>query len=159
MGGFRADIDESIRDVYNPVSFVGLRSRAFACHERVTAGDLKKKLEAEHVRNATGFGRRGIVDGGSWRALFWPVCFSLWDAGCCLLRDWWGGICGHGGDSRAPRFRTCHIRGIARAGRFRHDAHGRAPRPGQRDKEGTSIVPQPRADHQEQGPVRPPRDH
>jgi hypothetical protein len=25
--GFRADIDESIRDVYNPVSFVGLRSR------------------------------------------------------------------------------------------------------------------------------------
>ena len=26
-GGLRADIDESIRDVYNPVSFVGLRSR------------------------------------------------------------------------------------------------------------------------------------
>src|SRR5215208_4463368 len=40
--GFRADLDESIRDVYNPVSFVGLRSRAFACHERVTTGALKK---------------------------------------------------------------------------------------------------------------------
>ena len=39
---FRADIDESIRDVYNPVSFVGLRSRALACHERVTAGDLEE---------------------------------------------------------------------------------------------------------------------
>jgi hypothetical protein len=41
-GGFRADIDESIRDVYNPVSFVGFRSRAIACHERVTAGGLEE---------------------------------------------------------------------------------------------------------------------
>src|SRR5215203_4720390 len=51
-GGFRADIDESIRDVYNPVSFVGLRSRAFACHERVTAGALKKtRSRARSKRN------------------------------------------------------------------------------------------------------------
>src|SRR5918995_608590 len=52
-GGFRADIDESIRDVYNLVSFIGLRSRAFACHERVTAGALKKtrsRARSKHSR-------------------------------------------------------------------------------------------------------------
>ena len=42
MGAFRADIDELVRDVYNSVSFVDLRSWAFACHERVTVGALKK---------------------------------------------------------------------------------------------------------------------
>jgi LCP family protein required for cell wall assembly len=50
---FRTDIDESIRDVYNPVSFVDLRSRAFACHERVTAGALKKisrRARSKHRR-------------------------------------------------------------------------------------------------------------
>jgi hypothetical protein len=41
-GKFRADIDESIRDVYNPVSFVDMRSGVFACHERVTAGGLEE---------------------------------------------------------------------------------------------------------------------
>jgi LCP family protein required for cell wall assembly len=50
---FRTDIDESIGDVYNPVSFVDLRSRAFACHERVTAGALKKssrRARSKHSR-------------------------------------------------------------------------------------------------------------
>src|ERR671911_1037911 len=36
-------MDAPGRDVYNPVSFVDLRSMAFACQARVTAGDLKKK--------------------------------------------------------------------------------------------------------------------
>ena len=39
---FRADIDESIRDVYNSVSFVDMRSRAIACHERVMVGGLEE---------------------------------------------------------------------------------------------------------------------
>src|SRR5918995_7427907 len=36
-------MDAPGRDVYNPVSFVDLRSMAFACQARVTAGALKKK--------------------------------------------------------------------------------------------------------------------
>jgi hypothetical protein len=42
LGDSNADIDESIRDVYNPVSFVGLRSREFDSHERVTVGGIEE---------------------------------------------------------------------------------------------------------------------
>jgi polyisoprenyl-teichoic acid--peptidoglycan teichoic acid transferase len=38
----RAGMDASVRDVYNPVSFVGLRPMAFVCHAGVTTGALKK---------------------------------------------------------------------------------------------------------------------
>lgn len=38
----RTGMDASVRDVYNPVSFVGLRPMAFVCHAGVTTGALKK---------------------------------------------------------------------------------------------------------------------
>src|SRR5215203_3669516 len=74
---FRADIDESIRDVYNPVSFVGLRSRAFACHERVTAGALKKTRSRARSKRSrfwrARYRRRRLLAGFVLACLFFAI--------------------------------------------------------------------------------------
>ena len=86
VGVIRTDIDESFRDVYNTVSFVDLRLRAFACHDRVTAGGLEEDqqtstfetqpVEAGALSPATAAG--GTCSGLS--------VFRYRDASGCLLR-------------------------------------------------------------------------
>src|SRR5215212_4776297 len=44
QGGISCGLDASFRDVYNPVTYVVLRSMEFARHVRVTVGVLKKRL-------------------------------------------------------------------------------------------------------------------
>jgi hypothetical protein len=86
VGVIRTDIDESIRDVYNPVSFVDLRSRAFACHERVTAGGLEEDQQTSTFETQTveaGALSPAAAAGGTCSGL---SVFRYRDASGCLLR-------------------------------------------------------------------------